>query len=62
MYAVVLHPIYYCLYHVAEGEDITMYTLLKTTDQAVLAQRITGAEANIRIDVGGIVTSLDQVS
>ena len=38
-----------------------MYTLLKTNDQAILARRITGAEASIRIDVGGVVTSLDQV-
>ena len=45
----------------AEGEDITMYILLKTDDEKILAKQVKGAEAAIKKKNEGTVSTLDQV-
>lgn len=45
----------------AEGEDISMYILLKTKDEKILAKQVKGAEAALVKKNAGVVSTLDQV-
>ena len=56
-----LNCVLFHLYNAAEGEDITMYILLKTDDEKILARQVKGAEAAIVKKNEGVVSSLDQV-
>mmetsp|Transcript_10597 Transcript_10597/g.16056 ORF Transcript_10597/g.16056 Transcript_10597/m.16056 type:complete len:266 (+) Transcript_10597:226-1023(+) len=44
----------------SDGEDITIYFLLRTTDEEILNRKIMGAEASVRPTETGVVSSLDQ--
>ena len=45
---------------VPEGEDLTMYFMTKTSNDALIDRKIAGAEAAVKPKVAGIVSSLDQ--